>query len=210
MPICRDLCGGLTGLIRTAAYCEKTDVLGPGQRFVLWVQGCTRGCPGCIAPEMQPLDGGNPMQITALAARIPADSDGITVSGGEPFYQAGRIAELLALLRRDRPDFSVIVFTGYRYDVLKNAQEPGVSALLAQTDLLIDGEYVKALDDDAPMRGSSNQQLHFLTDRIQPAQLSAARQNQVLLSGGSMRIIGIPSAATKAYLSSIRYRFGPE
>ena len=28
--------------------------LGPGERVCLWVQGCGRGCPGCISPELQP------------------------------------------------------------------------------------------------------------------------------------------------------------
>ena len=42
---------------------------------------------------------------------------------------------------------------------------PGAAGLLAETDLLIDGPYVRELDDGRSLRGSSNQRVLPLTDR---------------------------------------------
>ena len=33
-------------------------VLGPGVRYALWVQGCPRRCPGCVAENAWDPDGG--------------------------------------------------------------------------------------------------------------------------------------------------------
>jgi anaerobic ribonucleoside-triphosphate reductase activating protein len=32
-------------------YHAPVEVLGPGKRAVIWVQGCPFGCSGCIVPE---------------------------------------------------------------------------------------------------------------------------------------------------------------
>ncbi|PSN14309.1 hypothetical protein C7271_21790, partial [filamentous cyanobacterium CCP5] len=29
-------------------YVDRSEVNGPGQRAVVWVQGCLRACPGCF------------------------------------------------------------------------------------------------------------------------------------------------------------------
>ena|GEM_PF-3599356 len=61
-------------------------MLGPFLRFALWVQGCPRRCPGCMTPDARPFHGGTAVEASALAERICMDPDteGITVSGGEP------------------------------------------------------------------------------------------------------------------------------
>ncbi len=202
-PIIRKLAP--EGAVRAGFFNKGTDCLGPGTRFVLWVQGCGRRCPGCIAPDMQPTDGGEIIGIAALADEIIAlpDISGITLSGGEPFMQADRLALLVQTVLRARPALNVIVFTGWTHAALKASDEPGVRALLSVTDLLIDGEYVKALDDDRGLRGSSNQQMHFLTERIRPQDISDVRRNQWLVQENRLRMIGIPTAASKRFLATI-------
>lgn len=152
-------------MIRLYRMAPDVTVLGPGRRFCLWVQGCTRRCPGCMSPETWDPAGGTPWQEEALAARIlDFDFDGVTISGGEPFLQAGPLARLLQLLRARR-DTGVIVYTGFTLPQLRQMHDPQVAALLAATDLLIDGPYRQELDDDGALRGSSNQQARLLTDR---------------------------------------------
>ena len=37
--------------LNIAEICPATRTLGPGKRFVIWVQGCCFNCPGCVSPE---------------------------------------------------------------------------------------------------------------------------------------------------------------
>ena len=40
------------------SHMTTTNTLGPGKRFVIWMQGCKKNCVGCINPEGRNLDGG--------------------------------------------------------------------------------------------------------------------------------------------------------
>ena len=141
--------------------------LGPGTRYALWVQGCPRRCPGCVAPEAQSLSGGRELDVDALAWEIAlSGAEGLTISGGEPFLQAGALAELVRQVRRRR-EMGVIVYTGALYEDL--LADPAAAPLLAVTDLLIDGPYREDLDDGGSLRGSSNQRVLPLTDRYRDA-----------------------------------------
>lgn len=141
----------------------KVSVLGPGERYVLWVQGCNKSCPGCVAENAHDMKAGSPIDIGALAMEIAlSGSDGLTISGGEPFLQAAELAEMIDRVRRFR-EMGVIVYTGYRYEELLD--DPECRDLLSKTDILIDGPYIKELDDGKSLRGSSNQRVICLTDK---------------------------------------------
>ena len=138
-------------------------VLGPGVRYVLWVQGCGKRCPGCTAPTAWDMEAGTPVKTGALAWEIAlSGADGLTISGGEPFLQAEELAEMIDVIRRKR-DMGVIVYTGFLYEELMERED--ARALLERTDLLIDGPYIRELDDGKSLRGSSNQRVIPLTDR---------------------------------------------
>lgn len=178
---------------------RDTEVLGPGHRFALWLQGCERRCLRCTSPNLQPLEGGSLEEASVLAHAIAdtAGIRGVTISGGEPFLQADALAELLAVLRGLRPDLDVIVFTGYRKEELS---WPEAERVLGYVDLLIDGEYVDALNDDRGLRGSSNQRMFFLTSRLLPFKdmlLTAPRKREMhLLAPGDLLVVGIPPRRT--------------
>ena len=138
-------------------------VLGPGVRYALWVQGCEKRCPGCTAPDAWNMEAGTPVKTAALAWEIAlSGADGLTISGGEPFLQAGELSEMIDIIRRKR-DMGVIVYTGFLYEELLERED--ARALLERTDLLIDGPYIRELDDGKSLRGSSNQRVIPLTDR---------------------------------------------
>ena len=192
------------GELRVSWYLPQTECLGPGRRFALWTQGCFRRCSGCIASALQDPQGGMLISADSMADAILSapDIEGVTVSGGEPFLQAETLGAMLHRVRTERPALGVIVYTGYCYEEL--LAEPAAQPLLRETDLLIDGAYVRELDDGRGMRGSSNQRLLHLTDRYRDAALPENRKTELRLKGGTMRMIGIPSEAAKEMLTLLR------
>lgn len=138
----------------------ESIVDGPGFRYVLFAQGCPHLCPGCHNPESHPFSGGQPLDEAALLAELAANPmlAGVTFSGGEPFCQAQDFADLAKKVHALGK--SVVSFTGYTYEALCALHDPAADALLAQTDLLVDGPYIEAERDLTLLfRGSRNQRL---------------------------------------------------
>lgn len=165
--------------IRVYRILPQTRMAGPGQRFCLWVQGCSRHCKGCMAYETWPFEGGTLMDTGDILRSIAgtADIEGITFLGGEPFEQAAAVGDLVQ--KTKAMGLSVVVFTGNTYEQLLQEEEQSVKNLLTQTDLLIDGPFVQEkFDLSRPWVGSSNQQYRFLTDRYHVRDLENVR-NQI-------------------------------
>lgn len=154
---------GRVRLMRRSGWCT---VLGPGTRAVLWVQGCPFRCPGCVAPESLPFEGGTAHEVDELAAWVLGlpGIDGVTFSGGEPMDQAGPLARLVETVRRER-DLSFLSYTGYTLELLAAHGTPSQQALLNVLDVVIDGPYVASRHTDLRWRGSDNQRVVFLTPR---------------------------------------------
>ena len=75
---------------------SNSTVNGPGNRFVIWTQGCSLDCLGCWNPETHLFKSGNEYQIQDLFSLIIKETtiEGITISGGEPFDQADELYNL--------------------------------------------------------------------------------------------------------------------
>lgn len=151
--------------MRISHFIERTAVLGPYLRSALWVHGCCFSCEGCLAKDMNAglYKEYNPTEISDIFLKI-SDTEGITISGGEPFLQSKELASMLDKIRSKR-DYGVIIYTGFLREELEKNSNADVQRLLRHTDILIDGRYIMELDDGKPYRGSSNQKIHLLTDR---------------------------------------------
>jgi anaerobic ribonucleoside-triphosphate reductase activating protein len=199
---------GMGATLNLAAFCPATRVLGPGLRAVVWVQGCPFNCDGCVAPDWIPDRPAQRLDVEALAQRILAGPPvtGLTFSGGEPMRQAGPLAALVRRVRAHR-DVDLLVFTGYRLEALRRRlPADGVGALLAETDILIDGLYEKSLDDGRGLRGSSNQRIHALTGRLRAeaaALADAPRQIEVRLETDGLLMVGVPAAGMIAAFDAV-------
>lgn len=155
--------------MRVHRVIPQTRAEGPGKRFCIWVQGCHNACPGCYAVVLWDPQGGYEADPSELLEQIAAtdDIEGITFLGGEPMEQAKELAFLAAGVRE--MGLSVVTFTGLVYESILEEGDPDQLALLAHTDLLIDGPYVQSEHDTSrPWVGSGNQQYRFLTDRYGP------------------------------------------
>jgi anaerobic ribonucleoside-triphosphate reductase activating protein len=59
-----------------------------------------------------------------------------------------------------------MVFSGYTIEELQQRPEPEIAELIAATDILVDGPYIREQPDtERRWIGSRNQRIHFLTPR---------------------------------------------
>ena len=146
--------------MRIANTVSDSIVDGPGLRFTVFTQGCPHRCPGCHNPETHDPAGGREASVAELTAQLLSNplTDGLTLSGGEPFCQPEPLAELAKLVHGAGKD--VACYTGWTYEQLLEKNDPAVNALLAEVDLLIDGPFVlEQRNLELRFRGSENQRL---------------------------------------------------
>ena len=184
--------------LRLHATMNKTKVLGPGDRFALWVQGCEKNCEGCMSQSSRDLTAGKQLSVESLVKTIVAEKDieGITISGGEPFLQNKALYNLLHQLRESSL-LGVIIYTGYYLSELKEKNEPEINDIINKySDIIIDGPYDEALNDGKSLRGSSNQTVHFLTDRYKEFVSSIYEQTdrkyEIHYNSEEAFLVGIP------------------
>lgn len=175
--------------------CEGTKALGPGLRFVIWVQGCTFKCKGCISPYGQAIKENILVDVNVLAQSIIKNKsiEGITISGGEPFLQVSKLHKLLKVIKEQRPELNIIVFTGFD---LEDLDWDEAKDFLQLVDVLIDGIYIEELNDNKGLRGSSNQRVHFLTNKLilnKDVFENSNRNAEVIVANNYKKIIGIPN-----------------
>jgi anaerobic ribonucleoside-triphosphate reductase activating protein len=182
-----------------ATMVPSTEAEGPGLRFALWFQGCPLRCPGCCNPEFLPFHGGQSVNVDDLVQQIRQSRDengieGITLLGGEPTAHA-EVASALARWAREL-GLSVMTFTGYTVEELRQRNEMFVNALLDQTDILVDGPYDRT-QPDAERRwiGSRNQRIHFLTTRYRADDACWQVRNtlEIRVKGSEIIVNGFPA-----------------
>ena len=196
-------------VLRVSHIEENTDLLEPYRRFVIWVHGCCFDCEGCLAQNTRH-GGYDEVPISVLAERIvKSGCEGITVSGGEPFLQAGALAALIAAVKEKR-DIGVIVYSGFTIEEIRSRE--AFLPLLHCADILIDGRYVRQLDDGRAYIGSSNQRLHYLTDRYREAGAAyyacPARRAEIKLTTDRAVLIGVPSEKVLRVWQEIKKKSG--
>lgn len=184
--------------LRISHYVDETKVLGPYVRSVLWVHGCCFDCEGCLAKKMN-----NGDYKTAPADKLAEhflsvkNTEGITISGGEAFLQAEALVEMVKLIRAKRPDYGVIIYTGFTIEELRDRKDASVDALIEQADIIIDGRYIKELDDGIPYRGSSNQRILMISDRYREAAKEyytpGTRNIEIKVTEKNIYMVGVPS-----------------
>lgn len=137
--------------MRIAGILPCSFINGDDARYVVFVQGCKHGCRGCQNPDTWDFNGGTEVAVSEIAAdyRRRKCLDGLTLSGGDPFYQEEACLELLSLL----PDVNVWVYTGFEYEEIEN------TALARRADVLVTGRFEEDLRCEGQMYGSSNQRI---------------------------------------------------
>lgn len=177
-------------------YVDESEVNGPGRRAVVWVQGCHRGCPGCFNPNSQAFEINELVSVDEVVRWILSNpaNEGVTFSGGEPFWQAIALAQVAVQVKD--AGLTVMAFSGFTLAQLQwEDAPPGAQVLLAHLDILVDGPYVEALgtrSQDA-LVASRNQRVHVLNPALKDKLSWATNQVEIhILKDGSRLVTGYP------------------
>jgi anaerobic ribonucleoside-triphosphate reductase activating protein len=177
--------------VRIGRVLHGTTAEGPGLRSAIWFQGCSIQCKGCINPHLFSERGGSSVLVdTIIRDAMAAKVEGLTLIGGEPFDQAHAASDLAAAAQAQ--GLGVLVFTGYEFESLKN-RDDDARALLAATDLLVDGPYLAQSPETArALVGSSNQRFIHLSERYAGyrPELVANRIDVRIMADGSVDVAG--------------------
>lgn len=148
---------------------QDSIVDGDGIRMVLWTQGCSHNCKGCHNPETHSFESGFIKDVDILKDEISKikNHDGITLSGGDPFFQIDSCLEIAMFCKKQR--LNVWCYTGFTFEKLMDMSKlnPKVTMFLENIDVLIDGPFMleqKSLN--LKFRGSKNQRIINVKDSL--------------------------------------------
>lgn len=138
--------------MRIAGTLSCSLVNGYGVRYVIFCQGCTHHCVGCQNPETWDLKGGKEISVEELVKDILKHRriDGVTLSGGDPFYQQDECVSLLKLLPEH---LDIWIYTGFKYEDIKD------TSLAQMADYIVAGKFEQDKKITGKMYGSSNQRI---------------------------------------------------
>lgn len=119
---------------------QDSIVDGPGFRFVCFTQGCPHHCPGCHNPDSHDPHGGSEMTTEEIIAQMLSNplTDGLTLSGGDPFLQAEDCLTLAQAAHAK--NLNVWAYSGWTFEQLSQGTQ-AQRALLHELDVLVDGPY---------------------------------------------------------------------
>jgi anaerobic ribonucleoside-triphosphate reductase activating protein len=190
-------------LASIAQIVTATQAEGPGRRMAVWFQGCPLRCAGCCNPEMLPFSVGQAIDVDELVKQLLASKharkiEGVTLLGGEPFAHAAPAA--LVARAAQANGLSVMIFSGYLLEDLRSRADEATQSLLAAADILVDGPYVRESPDTARRWiGSTNQRIHFLTERYRADDpcWQASNTLEIRWQNGELSVNGFPAANAK-------------
>ena len=180
--------------LRVHALVENSTVNGPGARAVIWVQGCSLGCPGCWNPQTHaPLQGFrlDVSEILEWFAKASRENriEGLTISGGEPMEQAPAVLELLRRLKAAHPGITAGLFSGYTERELPDALW---RAMQGHLDFAVLGRFNARRRSHDPLVSSTNQVLRLYTAHYSMADFAAQSVEIHIDDTGLTQITGFP------------------
>lgn len=196
-------------ILRVHALMESSTVNGPGPRAVIWVQGCSLGCPGCWNPRTHdPVMGvrHHVLEVLEWFAKVSRETqiEGLTISGGEPMEQAPAVLELLQRLKAAHPGTTFGLFSGYSEGELaegrftcgpsgdRDTRERLWLAIQEHLDFAVLGRYNAKRRSHDPLVSSTNQVLRLYTLRYSLADFATQSVEVHIDDAGQTQITGFP------------------
>ena len=180
----------MNDIIRLGDTLSSSQIYGPGNRFVIWVQGCSLECPGCWNKEFWTTESGYELEISKLISIISSTNEieGITILGGEPLEQPEATLNLIQSVKRI--GLIVMLYTGYEEDEMTDLQLECVYA----SDIVIMGRYVASMRDTTlRWRGSSNQEIKILSEAYKDIEIEEKEEVEITIdTNGAISMAGYP------------------
>lgn len=172
---------------------ESSHIYGPGERFVVWFQGCALACKGCWNQDMwsfksKQLVHRQQLLDTILTAK---NIQGVTFLGGEPLHQADNLWWLIRRIR-ECSDLTVFLFTGYEETELMHLKQ--LSNTLELCDIVTLGRYDESKRNvNQQWIGSDNQRVIYPAHSREKNQPKPINQVEIIIEDDeSLRILGFP------------------
>lgn len=149
--------------IRLAGPVQKDSIVdGEGLRGVIWFQGCKHNCFGCHNPETHDMFSGIETSTSIVKKEIDKFiiQDGVTLSGGDPFFQLEAMLDICTYIKQKK--LNIWVYTGYTFEeIIDLAKNNKIYLDILETiDVLVDGRFVlKDKSLSILFRGSTNQRI---------------------------------------------------
>lgn len=149
--------------VQIANYLHNSLVNGEGTRDVVFFSGCKHKCKGCHNEKAWDFKFGMSMDTDVLVDAVLKNKpmlDGVTISGGDPFFQYDGLLELCKKLKEH--GFNIWVYTGFYLEELKRRNK---TEIFNYIDALVDGRYIeRRKSDECKYRGSENQSIILFKD----------------------------------------------
>lgn len=176
--------------MRVAEMLHSSKIYGPGERTVLWLQGCSIQCENCWNDELWSFQGGQSISNDEVITYAGTHKNsGITLLGGEPLDQAPAVLKLIEGAQESGLD--VLLYTGYELHELSSVQKQCVDL----ADIVIHGRYIHELRSlNLLWRGSTNQEILINNKRFRDIDLTEKRQMEVHIDAmGQTKVVGYPT-----------------
>ncbi len=147
-------------MLRIAGIEKESITDGVGIRYTVFTQGCKHKCLGCHNPETHDINGGYDIAIDEIIEDLKSNPllDGITLSGGDPFFQAKECTELLVRIRKELKHLNVWAYSGFTFEQLLRNKD--MREMLELVDVLVDGRFVlERRTLESRFKGSENQRI---------------------------------------------------
>jgi anaerobic ribonucleoside-triphosphate reductase activating protein len=167
-------------LFNLHAILPRNSVNGPGERYVLVTQGCSKACPGCINADARVKEERILLSVNDIFGNIAGDSaiEGVSFTGGEPLEQMDALLELCRRIKEET-GLSIVVYSGYYIDEIKALD--GGNEILGLIDILVAGPFMREMLTPDSIAGSANQEIFFLTGRYSPTDLDCRGKLEIYI-----------------------------
>jgi anaerobic ribonucleoside-triphosphate reductase activating protein len=175
------------------SYIQKSSsIYGPGERYVIWTQGCSLHCKGCWNKDTWSFKSNLVLSLEEVLDDIQLSKqelEGVTILGGEPLDQYLPVLQLIREIKK--LGLSVMLYTGYELEEIHNK---GYSEILDFVDILIPGRFEEdKRNTNLEWRGSENQKVHFLSERYINFVMEDANYIEITIDeNGKQTILGYP------------------